>query len=214
MLIRPADMTLGDDEWRTFLQENDFGQLIAAGVGRTVPVIVPTHFVYDGNATILLHLARPNPIWDALAENEIAVMAIVGAYTYIPTQWNANPGQAVEYGVPTSYYAAVQVSGPCRIVDDPSELAAILTMQVGHFQPQGGHAPIAADDSPYGRQLPGIRGIHLTITDVLAKFKFGGNKQVPHRLEIAEHLRQRDRPFDTAARHHLLRRTSRQDVQI
>ncbi len=63
MLYRPADAPLDDDEWRTFLREHDFGQLIAAGVGRTVPVIIPAHFIYDGESSIMLHLARPILSW-------------------------------------------------------------------------------------------------------------------------------------------------------
>ena len=159
MLYRPSDTPFDDDEWRAFLREHDFGQLIAAGVGRTVPVIIPAHFIYDGAATILLHLARDNSILAALAENPVAVMAVIGAYTYIPTDWNANPGEAVEYGVPTSYYAAVQATGVCEIIDDPEALAELLRTQLAHFQPSGGHAPVTAGDTPYGRQLPAIRGV-------------------------------------------------------
>lgn len=206
MLIRPHDRPLDDEEWHAFLREHDFGQLVACGRERVVPVIVPTHFVYDGDATIVLHLARPNPIWEALAENEIAVISVVGAYTYIPTAWNAEPGSAVEYGVPTSYYGAVQASGPCAVIDDPAEIAAILRAQLGHFEPEGGYAAVEPGDSPYGRRLGAIRGIRLSITEVRAKFKFGGNKQVEHRASIHEHLAARGAPLDLEARDYLTRR--------
>ena len=209
MLIRPHDAALDDEEWRAFVREHDFGQLIAAGVGRSTPVIVPVHFVYDGESTVLLHLARANPIWEALAENRVAVLAIIGAYTYIPTDWNANPGQPVEYGVPTSYYAAVQLTGTCDVIEDRQTLAALLEKQLAHFQPEGGHAPVTADDTPYGRQLPAIRGVRLTITEVQAKFKFGGNKAAEHQRTIAEHLGQRGAAFDQEARRHQLRRLER-----
>ncbi|HEX6122754.1 MAG TPA: FMN-binding negative transcriptional regulator [Ktedonobacterales bacterium] len=210
MLIRSHDAAFDDEEWRVFLREHDFGQLVAAGAGRAAPIITPVHFVYDGEATILLHLARANPVLAALAENPVAVMAVIGAYTYIPTDWNANPGEPVEYGVPTSYYAAVQATGVCEIIDDPEALAAILRTQLAHFQPAGGHAPVTAGDTPYGRQLPAIRGVRLSITDVAtdvrAKFKFGGNKTLAHQRAIAEHLQQRGAPFDSEARRHQLRR--------
>lgn len=206
MLIRPHDAPRDDEEWRSFLLAHDFGQLIATGAGQAFPIIVPTHFVYDGDATIRLHLARPNPIWAALAENPMAVMAVIGAYTYIPTSWNADPGQPREYGVPTSYYAAVQVAGPCDVIDDPAEIAAILRTQLSHFEPEGGYAPVEAGDSPYGRRLGAIRGVRLTITDVRAKFKFGGNKQPEHRTILAERLAERGYLLDVEARRHLLDR--------
>jgi hypothetical protein len=36
--------------------------------------------------------------------------------------------------------------------------------------------------------------------------KYGGNKTTEHRLEIADHLAERDAPMDAAARDNLLRR--------
>ena len=47
-----------DEEWHAFLAEHDFGELIAPGVGRDLPIVVPTHFIYDGDKTVLLHLAK------------------------------------------------------------------------------------------------------------------------------------------------------------
>ena len=206
MLIRKHDAAVSDDEWKTFLASRDFGELIASGRGRDVPVVVPTHFIYDGDRTIRLHLAVPNPVWEALAENPLALVSVYGDHAYIPTQWNANAGAPVEYGVPTSYYAAVQAVVRTRIVDDPAELSGILRAQLAHFQPEGGHAPVDPA-GPYGAQLGAIRGIVGTIETVHAKFKYGGNKTVEHRIAIADRLAERDRGFDAAARAQLLRRT-------
>jgi transcriptional regulator len=208
MLIRKHDAALSEDEWKTFLAARDFGELIASGSGRDVPVVVPTHFIYDGDHTVRLHLAAPNPVWAALAENPIALVSVYGDYTYIPTQWNANPGAPVEYGVATSYYAAVQAVVRTRVVDDPAELAEILRAQLAHFQPEGGHAPVDPDGR-YGTLFPGIRGIVGTIEEVHAKFKYGGNKTVEHRHAIAARLTERGTGNDLAARAQLLRRTTR-----
>jgi len=210
MLIKKHDAAISEDEWRGFLASRDFGELIASGTGRDVPIVVPTHFIYDGDRTIRLHLAVPNPVWEALAENPLALVSVFGDYAYIPTQWNADPGEPVEYGVPTSYYAAVQAVVRTRAVDDPDELASILRAQLGHFQPEGGHAPVEPDkDNGYGKYFGAIRGIVGTIEEVRAKFKYGGNKTVEHRLRIADRLAARDLGNDAAARAQLLRRTPR-----
>ena len=206
MLIHRHDAAFSPDEWRTFLAGHDFGELIASGRGRDVPVIVPTHFIYDGDTTVRLHLARPNPVWDALAENPLAVISVYGDYTYIPTGWNANAGTPPEHGIPTSYYAAVQAIVRCRIVDEQTELAAILTAQLGHFQPEGGHAPVIAGAAPYGPHLAGIRGLVCETLEVRAKFKYGGNKSVEHRLRIADRLERRDGPGDASAQAQIARR--------
>jgi len=210
MLIHKHDAAYSPDEWRAFLAARDFGELIASGRGRDVPVIVPTHFIYDGDATIRLHLARPNPVWEALAENPLAVISVFGDYTYIPTGWNANAGMPPEHGIPTSYYAAVQATVRCRVVDEPTELAAILTAQLAHFQPEGGHAPVVAGAAPYGPHMAGIRGLVCELQDVRAKFKYGGNKSVDHRRRIVARLAERHQPGDAQVRAQLVRRIAEQ----
>ena len=204
MLIRRHDEPLSDAEWRAFLADHDFGELIAPGAGRDLPIVVPTHFIYDGDKTVLLHLARPNPVWGALDERPRALLSVFGAYTFIPGHWNQD-----EYGVPTSYYAAVQLACDVEIVDEPAGIAAILERQLAHFQPEGKHAPVEPGGNPYGKLLGSIRGIRLSVTDVRAKFKFGANRTVEHREAVAAKLAERDRPLDVEARTNLVRRLGR-----
>jgi transcriptional regulator len=194
MLVHPWDAA-EPTEWLSWLP--DFGQLIAAGRGRDFPVVVPTHFVFDGNATIWLHLARPNPVWAALDENPRALLTVIGDYTYIPSHWNATADPAL--GVPTSYYAAVQLQADVRVIDDPTEKAAVLNRQLGHFEP--GSARLTVGETE--RLLSGIRGIELTVTHITAKFKYGGNKSAEHRKIIGERLAERGAPMDEAAARHL-----------
>lgn len=213
MLIRRHDAALDDDEWRTFLRAHDFGQLVASGSGHDVAIVVPTHFIYDGGSTIELHLAKPNPVWERLEENPLALVSVIDAYTYIPTDWNADATRPVEAGVPTSYYAAVQAICRFEIVDEPGALAAILTRQLAHFQASewgtsgAGEARAGRTFPEYYRQLlPGIRGLRGEIVEVRAKFKFGGNKTREHRTRIADRLQGRGAPRDADAREHLVRR--------
>src|SRR5438128_5173410 len=205
MLIRKHDAALDDAEWREFLHTHDFGELIAPGAGRDLPVVVPTHFIYDGEKTVLLHLARLNPVWEAIAERPRALLSVFGAYTYIPGHWNQD-----EYGVPTSYYAAVQLACDIEPTEDDAALAAILERQLAHFQPEGKHAPAEPAAHRYGQLLPSIRVLRLTVTGVRAKFKFGSNRTPQHREVVAEKLAERGTPLDQEARAHLLRRLARQ----
>ena len=205
VLIHRHDAPLDDAEWRAFLKEHDFGELIAPGQGRDLPVVVPTHFLWDGDTEVVLHLAKPNPVWEALAERPRALLSVFGAYAYIPGHWNQD-----EYGVPTSYYAAVQLACDVEVIDDLSRIAAILERQLGHFQPEGKHAPVLADgEDRYGKLLPSIRGIRLAVTDVRAKLKYGTNRTVQHREAVAEKLGERGGTLDLEAREHVLDRIAR-----
>ena len=212
MLIHPWDEA-DEGEWKHFLADHDFGQLVASGRDRDLPVVVPTHFVFDGEQTVWLHLARPNPVWGPLGENPRALLTVVDDYVYATSRWQAAPGSPAELGVPTSFYAAVQVACDVRIVDDPQEKAAILNRQLSHFEPGSGRTPVSDTHDSDRRLLPGIRGLELTVTDVRAKFKYAGTKDAAHRREIAARLAERGGRSDDAARAHLLRRLEAEEAE-
>ncbi|MFG1641855.1 FMN-binding negative transcriptional regulator [Amycolatopsis sp. NPDC049252] len=206
MLIHPWDAAKDDAEWRDWLAGHDFGQLIAGGTGRDLPMVTPAHFAYDGDRTIVTHLARPNPIWPLLEEHPRALLTVVDDYTYIRADWNTAPGADPARGVPTSYYATVQLEGDVRLIDDPAEKAALLDKQLRHFETDGARAEVSATDAPDRRLLPGIRGIEFTITGVRAKFKFGGNRTEEDRERIGTRLAERDGRLDAEALAQLRRR--------
>ncbi|MEV4243361.1 FMN-binding negative transcriptional regulator [Streptosporangium canum] len=202
MLIHPWDSAT-EDEALDFVRANEFGHLIAAGRGREVPVVVPTQFLLTGDRTILLHLARPNPIWAAIEENPAVVVSLAGDWSYVPGAWKALPGlEDPRMGVPTTYYAAVQLVCRAEVVGDAEGKTEILRAQLARLE-AGGEL---VDPAEHGRRLPGILGLRLTIQEVKGKFKYGGNADEQHRRHIADRLAERDGPGDAAARRHLLRR--------
>ncbi|MFI7615607.1 FMN-binding negative transcriptional regulator [Nonomuraea terrae] len=194
MLIHPWDAARDDDEWRSWLRTRDFGQLAANGVDGGAPVVVPTHFRYDGDE-VVLHLARPNPIWAALEANPAAVVSVHDEYAYIPTGWRSD---SPETGVPTSYYAAVQLVCRAHIVDDREGKADILRRQLAHHQPDADHGEVAADAGPYHKNLSAIRGLRLEVVDVRAKFKYDDHKPAALRTRVAAGLAERGLPGDAA----------------
>jgi transcriptional regulator len=205
MLIHPWDRAT-EDEWHGVLRRHDFGQLVVARQDG-FPLVVPSHFVYDGGDQVWLHLARPNPVWRALQADPRVVLALSTDYSYIEAAWNADAGVPPEHGVPTSYYTAVQLRCHAEVVDDEAGKLEILRRQLRRLEPEDStRVPPSTDVESDRRLLPGIRGLRLTIVEVLAKMKYGGNKDVEQRTRIAEALAQRGGPLDAAAREQLLRR--------
>ncbi|HVX42723.1 MAG TPA: FMN-binding negative transcriptional regulator [Mycobacteriales bacterium] len=186
MLIHPWDTARDDAQWREFAERTGFGHLVAAGRGRDLPVIVPTQFVFDGD-DLLIHLARPNPVWQAIEENDRVVFTVSGDWAYIPSAWKAIGDEDPALGIPTTYYASVQFVAKAAIVDDPEQKLQLLRRQLAVVEPTGGHA----DPAVHRRQLNGIRGLRLTVEDVRAKFKYGGNVDAAHRESVADHLHAR-----------------------
>ncbi|HKC27323.1 MAG TPA: FMN-binding negative transcriptional regulator, partial [Jatrophihabitans sp.] len=111
MLIHPWDAGASEQEWVDFVRAQGFGHLVAGGRDRDVPVVVPTQFLLLNPAQVVLHLARPNPIWAALEENPRVVLSVAGDWAYVPAAWKAIGDEDPRMGVPTTYYAAVQLIG-------------------------------------------------------------------------------------------------------
>jgi transcriptional regulator len=206
MLIRPHDAAHEDQEWRDLLTEHPFGTLIAPGVGREMPIVVPTHVHFDGTATLRLHLARPNPVWTALRENPRCLFVVVAAVTYVPTSWEAPPGTAPEWGIPTSHYATVELDCTATTTDDPTEIRQYLADQLSTMQPDEPYGDPLDPAAPYSAELRQIRGLSLAIDHVRAKFKFDGAEPDSVRRQVVAGYRLRDTPSDRKALSHLLRR--------
>jgi transcriptional regulator len=206
VFIQPWDAALDEAEWQSWITEgHDFGQLSVNGLPGHPPVVVPTHFTSHGTH-LLIHLARPNPVWQTIEHDPNVTFTVIGDYAFIPGPWRAKPGTPPTDGVPTSYYAAVQFTCRAHFVDDPEAKADLLRRQLAHFQPDGDHASVAVDRPPYGRMLSGIRGLRLEVTDVRAKFKYDDHKPVEHRAAVAERLAERGEGLDIPAARRQLRR--------
>ena len=202
MLIHPWDAG-SDVEALDFVRENEFGHLIAVGRGRDVPVVVPTQFLVADDKTILLHLARPNPVWRAIDENRRIMLVVTGDWVFVPGAWKkiAELGEDTSYGVPTTYYTSVQLVCNASIVDTEDDKADILRQQITRLDPDGG----LVDPIEHGLTLRGIRGLQLDIQEIYAKFKYGGNVDGIHRRHVAQRLARLGTPGAAAALARLLR---------
>ncbi|MGS0684509.1 FMN-binding negative transcriptional regulator [Nakamurella sp. GG22] len=200
MLIHPWDAAQDPTEWQTWLAGTDrFGTLVVNNLDPAeAPLVMPAHFTVAGG-DLLLHLARPNPVWPHLEAAAQVRLTMVGDYAYIPSYWRAKAGGPDEDGVPTSYYTSVQFVCRPTVVDDPQGKVDILTAQFADIQPEGRHATVAVADAPYGRMLSGIRGIRLQVLRVDAKFKYDDHNPVEHRERVINNLHERGTGLDAGA---------------
>jgi transcriptional regulator len=127
--------------------------------------------------TLLAHMARANPQWRefrGLAERgDQALVAFQGPHAYISPTWYG-PGEAV----PTWNYVAVHAYGTPQVIDDPSEVRALLERLV-HQQEAGFQTPWSleqAEDSYITRMLRGIVAFQIPIARLEAKAKLNQNR--------------------------------------
>lgn len=209
MMVHSWDAAKDDAEWQAWLaQGRDFGTLTANGAGGGFPEVVPAHFFFDDDGRLIIHLARPNPVWKAIATNPSVAFSVIDDYAFIPGTWRLRAGAPADSGVPTSYYSAVIFNGTASIVSDAGEKAALLAEQMGRFQPEGGYGPISADEGPYARMLPAIQFAAIEVAQVLAKFKFDDDKDPEFQQRIIRRLESRGRHLDRSAQAQLERRMS------
>ncbi len=141
-------------------------------------------------------------MWAAIEEQPKVLLAVSGDWSYVPSSWKAIGDEDPRRGIPTTYYASVQLTGTVTLVDEPADLAALLATQLRTLQPE---EPVI-EPVEHGAKLRTIRGVRIAIEEVRAKFKYGGNVDADHRRAVAEHLARRGGPGDAVARDHLLRR--------
>lgn len=193
---------MGELEWRAFVEAQAFGHFIAPGVGLEYPVVAPTQFVFEGSE-ILVHFARPNPVLEALEANPRAMLSVAGDWAYIPSDWKTLGDEDPALGIPTTYYAAVQLKGHAEVKNDPAGIAGVLRRQLAVVQPTISIAdPLAAHPG----KLHAIRAVVLSVEAVAAKFKYGGNVDRRHREAVISRLRVRRTAGDLAAAGHTERR--------
>lgn len=207
MLIRPHDAPIDSErEWRDVITTHPFGHLIAPGKDREFPVVVPTHIHFDGDLTIRLHLARPNPVWPALRENPRCLFVVTAAVAYVPTSWEAEPGTPAEWGIPTSHYASVHLECTATVTDEPDHIRRYLADQLATMQPDEAFGDPLDPAIPYADNLRLIRGLELDITVVHAKFKFDGAEPDSVRQQVIDGYQRRNATGDADALAHLRRR--------
>ncbi|MDQ6782325.1 MAG: FMN-binding negative transcriptional regulator [Actinomycetota bacterium] len=202
MHVEPEDRTVGEEEWRPFVVSQGFGHLVAAGRGRTVPVVVPTQFLLDGDV-VALHLVAANPFFAAVNEQPTVVLSVAGDWAFVPSDWKVIGAEDPALGIPTTYYGAVQLTGRADVVSEPARVAAVLRRQLEALQPA---TPVADPIDVHRGKLEAIRAVLITVEDVKAKFKYGGNVDVAHRQAVADRLVGRGGPADRSAAAHVRRR--------
>ena len=80
------------------------------------------------------------------------------------------------------------LKGHAEVRDDPAQIADVLRRQLAVFQPSVAIAdPLVAQ----GRKLSAIRPVALSVEEVAANFKYGGNVDHSHRGAVIDRLRAR-----------------------
>jgi transcriptional regulator len=149
--------------------------------------------------TLVGHVARANPVWQALEAGAPSVVVFHGPQAYITPGWY--PGKAAHGKVvPTWNYAVVHAHGVARAVHDTDWKRAMLErLSQAHeaAQPQ----PWQVSDAPadyIDRMLRAIVGIELPIDRLEGKLKASQDEDLPDRLGTVAGLQRSENPASRA----------------
>jgi nitroimidazol reductase NimA-like FMN-containing flavoprotein (pyridoxamine 5'-phosphate oxidase superfamily)/N-acetylglutamate synthase-like GNAT family acetyltransferase len=154
---------------------------LASVTSEGVPVLRALHgVVVDG--ALAFHGAPAGEKMDLLGRPAVVsheeVLAEIPSYFIDPVR--ACPA--------TTYYRSVQAHGTVELVTDREARARVLARLMEKFQPEGGHAPIAADEPMYRKALDGLLVARVPLTRVDGKAKLGQNRTPTELSRVVERL--------------------------
>ena len=116
-------------------------------------------------------------------------IAVIPSYFFDPTL--ACPA--------TTYYRSAQLHGVLEEVTDRHAKARVLAALMAKYQPEGGHAPVDADDPRYRKQVEGILVVQVGQARIDGKGKFGQNRKPEELLSVLTQLWKRGLGGDPGA---------------
>ncbi len=155
--------------------------------GFPVSTLLPV--LWEGDR-LVMHLARANPQWRALADGAPALAVVTGPEAYVSPAWYASKA---EHGrvVPTWNYSQVHLTGRLTVHHDAEWLRdAVTRLTDRHEEHRTDRWSVSDAPAPYvEKQLKAIVGLELAIERVEAKAKLSQNRSDADRAGVVAGLR-------------------------
>ncbi|WP_116365857.1 FMN-binding negative transcriptional regulator [Parahaliea mediterranea] len=182
----PATSDLGD-----FIDSNPLGTWVTEGNARLTVNHLPLYLDRTSGpcGTLIGHVARSNPVWQALDHSTPSVVVFHGPQAYITPSWYL---AKQEHGkvVPTWNYAVVHAHGIARAVEDRQWLLHMLN-KLTDANESAQPTPWSVDDAPpeyIDGMLKAIIGIEIPIDRLEGKLKASQDKALRERMSVAKGL--------------------------
>jgi transcriptional regulator len=177
------------DEVKDFLRLNSFGILISSVDNRYWGSHIPMELENNTNGEEVLygHISKGNPQWKYFKKQDEVLAIFNGPHAYVSSSWYRHEN------VPTWNYVAVHVYGKLRVLDT-EELADSLKKLIDKHE-SGSEHPVKMErmSAQTLRQVKGIVGFKIHITEIHAAYKLSQNRDENDRQNVIYNLsRQKD----------------------
>ena len=173
------------DEVRDFLKQNSFGILINQTDGRPWATHIPLELDRDDKGMDILvgHIAKANPQWKSFVENEEVLAIFNGPHSYVSSSWYK------QEEVPTWNYIAVHVYGKIQILNERVVLDSLHKL-VDKYEKESTN-PVSIHNLSHKtmRQIKGIVGFQINISDIQATYKLSQTRPEDHSKIMGELLK-------------------------
>jgi len=165
------------EEIFAFLDANAFGQLISLVDQR--PTVSHLPFLVSADRQFLhCHLARQNPHWQSLEDQQVLV-TFQGPHDYVSPSWYRTPG------VPTWNYQALHIYGRCRVIEEAEAIAGIVQALSERYE--------SGFESPWKPEyraaiLKAIIGVEIEIEELQCKYKLSQNRPAQDHQGVIDKL--------------------------
>ncbi|MBZ4319515.1 FMN-binding negative transcriptional regulator [Streptomyces huiliensis] len=132
-------------------------------------------------ATLLGHMNRSNPHWEALADGVQAQLVFTGPHGYVtPAVYETTPA------APTWNFVSVHLQGTLRLIPDFEETLNVVRMTVQAYEKEFGDGWETEGSLDYFRQIgPAVGAFHFDVRSADGMFKLSQEKDPDVREKVA-----------------------------
>jgi transcriptional regulator len=169
------------------IRDYPFGMLITVRDG--LPFVSHLPFLYErrsGGVPVLLgHVAKANPQWQDLAQNQTALVVFQGPHAYVSPSWYESPG------VPTWNYVAIHIYGKARLIEDDASVEKLVEQFTAVYEskyPNPWKPNLSGERR--AKLLGAIIGFEIEVREIQGKFKLSQNRPVEDQRSVVNQLGQ------------------------
>jgi len=153
-----------------FMKDNGFPALVSYDGEKLVATHLPVDVIEnkDDSLTILGHMARANPQWKTIGDQEV-LLIFQGAHSYISPRWYNH------VNVPTWNYMMVHVYGHIRMLEG-DELYSLLSGLVHKHEVNSGYSLEGLPQDFALKEMSGVAGFSMSVTRLDASYKLSQNR--------------------------------------
>jgi transcriptional regulator len=190
----PAHFSEPSDEvMHALIRACPLGVLVVAGAGGLEANHIPFFLrVADGGqATLLGHVARANPVWRTAGAASAALVVFQGPAGYVSPSWYPSKRENGRV-VPTWNYAAVHAQGTVTFHDDPRWTRRQMEW-LTHQMEAGREHPWAIADAPaeyIDKLVANVVGVEVFVERLTGKWKVSQNQSDANRAGVVNGLKE------------------------